>query len=190
MEFTHITQSQRVVLAAGKAAEHLTNEVERLGSQNPMVIASPERREVAKQVAISIDVAAWHCEVAMHVPVAVARRARNVAIGQNIDVLIPIGGGSTIGVAKAVALTTGIPIVAVPTTFSGSEGTNLWGITEGRQKTTGSEDCVLPVSVIYDPMLTLSLPIGIAVASGLNALAHCVDSMWAPRADPINHNAG
>ncbi|MEQ1735660.1 MAG: maleylacetate reductase [Rhodoglobus sp.] len=97
-----------------------------------------------------------------------------------------VGGGSTTGFAKAIALTTGIPIVAVPTTYAGSEATNVWGLTEADRKTTGVDDRVLPVAVVYDPELTMSLPVELSVASGLNGIAHCVDSMWAPRSDPIN----
>jgi maleylacetate reductase len=74
----------------------------------------------------------------------------------------------------------------VPTTYAGSEATNVWGLTEASRKTTGTDDRVLPVTVIYDAELTLSLPQGLSIASGLNALAHCIDSMWAPRTDPIN----
>jgi maleylacetate reductase len=97
-----------------------------------------------------------------------------------------VGGGSTTGLAKAIALTTGIPIIAVATTYAGSEATNVWGLTEAARKTTGVDARVLPVTVIYDAELTYSLPVELSVASGLNALAHCVDSLWAPRADPIN----
>jgi maleylacetate reductase len=88
--------------------------------------------------------------------------------------------------AKAVALTTGIPIIAVPTTYAGSEATNIWGMTEGRTRSTGVDDRTLPATVIYDANLSKTLPVGLSVASGLNALAHCVDSLWAPRSDPIN----
>lgn len=84
------------------------------------------------------------------------------------------------------ALTTGIPIIAVPTTYAGSEATNVWGITEAARKTTGVDDKVLPVTVIYDSALTLSLPVDMSVASGLNGMAHCVGSLWGPKADPIN----
>jgi maleylacetate reductase len=74
----------------------------------------------------------------------------------------------------------------VPTTYAGSEATNVWGLTEASRKTTGVDDQVLPVTVVYDTELTLSMPAELGIASGLNALAHCIDSMWAPRADPIN----
>lgn len=62
----------------------------------------------------------------------------------------------------------------------------MWGLTEAARKTTGVDDVVLPVTVIYDATLTLSLPVDLSVASGLNGMAHCIDSMWAPRTDPIN----
>lgn len=97
-----------------------------------------------------------------------------------------MGGGSATGLGKAVALTTGLPVVAVPTTYAGSEATNVWGLTESGTKTTGVDDKVLPRSIVYDAELLTSLPADMSVASGLNALAHCVDSMWGPRADPID----
>jgi len=120
------------------------------------------------------------------VPVEVAGRAREAAAKHDIDALVSVGGGSTTGLAKAVALTTGLPIVAVPTTYAGSEATPVWGLTEGAKKTTGTDNRVLPKVIVYDAALTMSLPVEMSVASGLNALAHCVDSMWAPNADPVN----
>lgn len=83
-------------------------------------------------------------------------------------------------------MTSSLPIIAVPTTYAGSEATNVWGLTEASRKTTGVDASVLPATIIYDAALTLSLPVGMSVASGLNGMAHCIDSMWAPRADPIN----
>ena len=103
-----------------------------------------------------------------------------------VDVLVSVGGGSATGLAKAIALRTRLPIIAVPTTYAGSEATPIWGLTTDRHKETGSDPAVLPVSVVYDADLTLSLPLELSVASGLNGLAHCIDAMWAPRADPIN----
>jgi maleylacetate reductase len=127
-----------------------------------------------------------HAEVVMHVPADVAGRAREVAERHDVDVVVSIGGGSTTGLAKAVALTTGLPIVAVPTTYAGSEATAVWGVTEDGRKRTGTNPRVLPRAVVYDASLLLSLPVDLSVASGLNALAHCVDSTWAPQADPID----
>lgn len=100
--------------------------------------------------------------------------------------VVAIGGGSATGLAKIIARDTGLPVVAVPTTFSGSEATDIWGMTEDERKTTGTDPRVLPRVVVYDATLTQGLPTDLAVHSGLNALAHAVDSLWAPRADPIN----
>jgi maleylacetate reductase len=186
MRFVHDTLPQRVRFASDDAAAQLAEEVEDLVATRLMVIAAEPERSLAERVANDLPVTVWHPEVAMHVPGKVARRACQVARSQKVDTLVSVGGGSTTGLAKAVALETGLPIIALPTTYAGSEATNVWGITEDNQKQTGTDPRVLPRTVIYDAALTLSLPLDMSMASGLNALAHCIDSMWAPRADPIN----
>jgi alcohol dehydrogenase class IV len=184
VHFTHEWLPQRVRFAAGGAAGAVAEEVRRLGASRAMVIASDGAR--AEPVLDGVPVTVLHTEVAMHVPVEVAERARTVAADHDVDVLVSVGGGSTTGLAKAVALTTGVPIVAVPTTYAGSEATDVWGLTEGGRKTTGVDPLVLPVSIVYDASLMLALPVPTSVASAMNAFAHCVDSMWAPRADPVD----
>ncbi|MEU9246684.1 maleylacetate reductase [Streptomyces sp. NPDC048385] len=186
MRFVHETLPQRVRFASGAAAEELAAEVATLGAQRVMVIAGTAEAELADRVTAGLPVVHRHHDVAMHVPVEVARRARAAAVEREADALVSVGGGSTTGLAKAVALTTGLPIVAVPTTYAGSEATAVWGLTENSVKTTGSDPKVLPRAIVYDAALTLGLPVGLSVASGLNALAHCVDSLWAPRTDPVN----
>ncbi|MER7179904.1 maleylacetate reductase [Streptomyces hyaluromycini] len=186
MRFVHDTLPQRVRFASGAAEEGLAAEVAALGARRVMVIAGAAEREFADRVTAGLPVVHRHDDVVMHVPVEVALRARAAAAERDVDALVSVGGGSTTGLAKAVALTTGLPIVAVPTTYAGSEATAVWGLTEDSVKTTGTDPKVLPRAVVYDASLTLSLPVDLSVASGLNALAHCVDSMWAPRADPIN----
>lgn len=186
LAFEHVTLGQRVRFGTGKAADNLRSEVERLGARRVMVIASDFEATMAGKVAAGIDVALRYSDVAPHVPIEKAEKARAAAIGHGIDLLVCVGGGSTTGLAKAIAMTTQLPIIAVPTTYAGSEATNVWGLTEASRKATGVDDNVLPVAVIYDAELTLSLPPRLSVASGLNALAHCIDSLWAPRADPIN----
>ncbi|MFD9042181.1 maleylacetate reductase [Streptomyces bottropensis] len=186
MRFTHQTLPQRVVFAAGESPAAVATEVEALGCSKVMLIASDREKELADPIAKEIPVVLRHEEVVMHVPVEVARRARRAAADAGADVLVSVGGGSTTGLAKAVAMTTGLPIVAVPTTYAGSEATDVWGLTEGGTKTTGVDDKVLPASVVYDAALLTTLPGEMTVASGLNAMAHCVDSMWGPRADPID----
>ena len=186
MRFTHQTLAQRVVFAAGGSPAAVAAEVEALGGTRVMLIASDREKELADPIAKEIPVVRRHEEVVMHVPVEVAGRARQAAADAGADILVSVGGGSTTGLSKAVALTTGLPIVAVPTTYAGSEATNVWGLTEGETKTTGVDDKVLPASVVYDADLLTTLPGEMTVASGLNAMAHCVDSMWGPRADPID----
>lgn len=186
LEFSHRTLGQRVLFGAGHAGAYLAGEVERLGSQRIMVITSHSAKEAAKRITQPIDVALEYDDVVMHVPIETAERARAAAAAANIDLLVCIGGGSATGLAKAIALTSGIPIVAIPTTYSGSEGTNVWGLTEAGRKTTGPDDRVLPTTVIYDSDLSASLPVELSVASGLNGMAHCIDALWGPRADPIN----
>jgi maleylacetate reductase len=184
LRFAHETLPQRVRFAAGEAADAVAEEVRRLDGSRVMAIAtSPER---VAPVLAGLPVVVLHTDVVRHVPVDVAERARAVAQEHDADVVVSVGGGSTTGLAKAVALTTGLPVVAVPTTYSGSEATDVWGLTEGGRKTTGVDRRVLPRAIVYDASLLLGLPVATSVASGLNALAHCVDSMWAPRSDPID----
>ena len=186
MRFVHDSLPQRVCFGSGEAAANLSNEIGNLGASRVMLIAAPAESDLADTVATDVPVALRHDDVVMHVPVEVADRARRAAAEHDIDALVSIGGGSATGLAKAVALTTGLPVVAVPTTYAGSEATPVWGLTEGAKKTTGTDRRVLPKVIVYDAALTMSLPVDMSVASGLNALAHCVDSMWAPGADPVN----
>jgi maleylacetate reductase len=186
LAFDHVTLGQRVRFGTGRATEALRDEVERIGAGRVMVIAAPSEADLADRVTAGLPVALRWDGVTQHVPVGLADEARAAAAAAEVDVLVCVGGGSTTGLAKAIALTSGLPIVAVPTTYAGSEATNVWGLTEAERKTTGVDDRVLPVAVVYDPDLTLSLPVDLSVASGFNGIAHCVDSMWAPRADPIN----
>lgn len=186
LRFEHETLAQRIRFVAGAAAEAVAAEVGMLGASRVMVIAAPAEAELARSVTDGLPIEVFHDEVVMHVPAPVAERARESAARHNVDLIVSVGGGSTTGLAKAVALTTGLPIVAVPTTYAGSEATNVWGLTEEAKKTTGVDPRVLPRSIVYDASLMLTLPVDLSVASGLNALAHCVDSMWAPRADPID----
>ena len=190
MRFVHDTLPQRVSFGSGEAAASLEREVAELGASRVMVIASKREMDTASTLTGNLRVLLRYDDVVMHVPVEVAARAREAAATHNVDAIVSVGGGSTTGLAKAIALTTGLPVVAVPTTYAGSEATAAWGLTQGNRKTTGTDPRVLPKVIVYDATLTLTLPVPISVASGLNALAHCVDAMWAPKADPINAAPG
>ena len=174
MQFTHDWLPQRVRFAPGGAAEAIVEEVRRLGAARVMAIASDATR--AEPVLAGVPVVVLHTDVVMHVPVEVAQRARAVADEHRADALVCVGGGSTTGLAKAVALTTGLPIVAVPTTYAGSEQTTIYGLTGGEHKQTGKDPAVLPRVVVYDPELTLGLPPGVTGPSAFNALAHSVEA--------------
>ena len=132
-----------------------------------------------------LPVAAVFDKAVMHTPADLAEQARAQAKDAGADCCVAFGGGSTIGFAKAVALTSGLPIIAVPTTYSGSEMTTIWGMSEGRTKKTGRDPKVLPKTVIYDPELTLGLPAATSAASGMNAMAHCVEALYAHDGNPI-----
>jgi maleylacetate reductase len=184
--FEHRTRPQQVLFGSGQAAEHLRAELGRRGAARPMVIVTGSADAAARRLLDGVEVALWFDDVVQHVPVETAERARALARDRGVDLVVSVGGGSATGLAKAVALTTGLPVVAVPTTYAGSEVTDVWGMTEGGRKTTGTDDRVLPQTVVYDAELTVSMPVGLSVVSGLNALAHCVDSLWGPRANPAS----
>jgi alcohol dehydrogenase class IV len=186
MRFSHKNLPQTVHFGSGEAQPNIAFALEELGATRVMLIASARSRDVAHRIMAGVPIAAYHDEVVRHVPLDVAERARAVAAEHEVDAVVSVGGGSATGLAKAIALTSEVPIVAVPTTYAGSEATSVWGMTDAGRKTTGTDWRVLPRTVVYDPALTLELPIETSVASAMNALAHCVDSLWAPKADPIN----
>jgi maleylacetate reductase len=182
--FEHETRGQRVLFGSGRAAGHLADETARFGATSPLIVASGRHDWLIDRVGLAAATR-WR-RIVPHVPVELADEARAAAAKHDADLIVAVGGGSATGLAKAVALTSGLPIVAVPTTFAGSEATGVWGLTESGRKRTGTDPGVLPRTVIYDADLLADLPASLVAASGLNAVAHCVDSMWAPRADPID----
>jgi alcohol dehydrogenase class IV len=96
-----------------------------------------------------------------------------------------VGGGSTTGLGKAIALATGLDQIVVPTTYAGSEMTPILGQTERGVKTTQRSPAILPEVVIYDVDLTLTLPPALTATSGLNAIAHAVEALYAQDRNPI-----
>lgn len=176
----------RVVFGAGSVAE-LAKEVDRLGAKRALLLATPGRTAMVKSVAdpLGIRVAGVFDRVVMHTPLELAEEARRLAASVQADCCVVVGGGSTIGFGKAIALTSALPLLAVPTTYSGSEMTTIWGISEGGAKKTGRDPKVLPKTVIYDPALTLDLPPHVSAASGMNAMAHCVEALYAHDGNPI-----
>ncbi|HWD45205.1 MAG TPA: maleylacetate reductase [Actinomycetota bacterium] len=173
----------RVVFGVG-AVEQLGEEVDRLGGRRVLAIAG--KRAIDGLLArLGPRVAASFTDVQQHVPVEAAARAVAAAAEADADCLVAMGGGSATGMAKAVALERQAPIVAVPTTYAGSEVTPIYGLTGPEGKRTGRDLRVLPKVVVYDPALTTGLPPEVTGPSGMNALAHCVEATYAPGANPV-----
>jgi len=151
------------------------------------VLSTPEQVAQAEAVASRLGdrSAGTYDKAVMHVPIETARAAQEEARKRGADCCVAVGGGSTIGLGKAIALDSGLPIIAVPTTYAGSEMTPIWGLTEEGLKRTGRDERVLPRTVIYDPTLSLTLPAFIAGPSGMNAIAHCVEALYSENANPI-----
>ncbi len=185
--FVHTFLPGRVVFGAG-SLDRVATEVETLGVRRALVVATNSARAAADLVESQLgDRFAGRIDgVAQHVPTEVAENARTKARETGADAVIAIGGGSAIGLAKAIALTTErVVVVAVPTTYAGSEMTPVWGETTAGRKSTGTDTRVLPRVVVYDPVLSRGLPLKVTAASVANAIAHCVEAVWTPKADPI-----
>ncbi|MCP3805194.1 maleylacetate reductase [Allokutzneria sp. A3M-2-11 16] len=161
---------------------------EEISGQRVLVLATPRGLPLARSLAEPLGdrVAGEFTSVREHVPVAVASQAVEVARSVGADCLLAIGGGSTVGTAKAIALELRLPIVAVPTTYAGSEMTPVWGMTSPSGKRTGRSLDVLPAVVVYDPSLTVGLPRTLTVTSAMNAMAHSVEGVYAAGANPIS----
>jgi maleylacetate reductase len=186
LEFVHQAHAVRVVFGAG-ALQHLGREVERLGARRALVLCTPAQRALGERVGAALGERALGlcAQAAMHVPVQAAHAARQSAREFGADCTVAVGGGSTIGLAKAVALTSALPILAVPTTYAGSEMTPVYGLTEGGDHTTGRDPRVLPRTVLYDPQLTLTLPWPLTATSAINAIAHAAEGLYAHDAHPV-----
>lgn len=184
--FTYNAWAARVVFGPG-ALRHLEREIDALGLRRALVLSTPEQRASAERVAavLGARAAGVFDGAAMHVPIEVARRAREVARRLGADCAVAIGGGSTTGLGKAIALDSGLPVVAIPTTYAGSEMTPVYGITEAGVKKTGRDARVVPRAVIYDPELTLTLPPAMSLSSGINAIAHAAEGLYAPDRNPV-----
>jgi maleylacetate reductase len=185
--FNHDVPPQRVVFASGALAR-VGDEAARLKIERALVVATPgSGARLGNKVSelLGTRAAGLHAEAVMHVPKAVAEAGLAAARDKRADGLIAVGGGSAIGLAKAIALESGLPILALPTTYSGSEATPIFGMTDGERKITGRDLKVVPRTIVYDPDLTLGLPAGVSAASGMNAIAHCVEALWVDSRTPV-----
>ena len=185
-DFVFDTRLPRTVFGAG-SLRHLGREMDALGLARALVLTTPGQRALGARVAAMLGArsAGVFAEAAMHVPIETARAACDAARRLGADCAVAIGGGSTTGLGKAIAFDSGLPIIAVPTTYAGSEMTTMYGLTEAGAKKTGKDPRVLPRTVIYDPELSLGLPFAITVASSINAIAHAAEGLYAPDGNPV-----
>lgn len=186
MNFIYQARPARVIFGA-VSLDHLEREVLERGTQRALALCTPEQRDLAQRIAerLGARAAGLYDRATMHVPIEIARDAQAFAQSCDADCAIAIGGGSTIGLGKAIALESSLPILAIPTTYAGSEMTPIDGLTEGGRKRTGSDARVLPKTVIYDPALTVTLPVELSVTSGLNAIAHAAEGLYTNNANPV-----
>ncbi|RTQ98906.1 maleylacetate reductase [Halomonas nitroreducens] len=186
MPFTYNGLPSRVIFGQGTLAQ-VAEEVRSLGGSRVLVLSTPEQEGQARQVLDQLGELGGDVfpGARMHTPVETTEEAMRALASLGADGVVAIGGGSTIGLAKAIALRTGLPQVAIPTTYAGSEMTPILGETKDGLKTTQRTLEVLPETVIYDVDLTLGLPVGMSGTSGINAIAHAVEALYAKDRNPI-----
>ncbi|KAL5485219.1 hypothetical protein ACEPAI_7861 [Sanghuangporus weigelae] len=187
--FVYTANPARVVFGSG-TIKQLPDEVRRLGLQRPLVLSTPEQTGQADLVESilksgGIESAGQFNDATMHTPLDVTEKALGVVNNRKADGVIAIGGGSTIGLGKAIALRTDMDQIVIPTTYAGSEMTSIIGQTENGVKTTQTTPKVTPEVVIYDVDFTLTLPQGLSATSGVNALAHAVEALYAQNSNPV-----
>jgi maleylacetate reductase len=183
--FTHDGLPGRVVFGAG-AVDRVAAELEGPLGGRALIIAGGSAIPIGDRLAAQLSdrLAGRLARVAQHVPQELADEGRLFAESCAAEVIISVGGGSAIGLGKAIAVDRDVPLVCVPTTYSGSEMTPFYGLT-GQHKHTARDLRALPRLVIYDPELTTGLPAGVTASSGLNAIAHCVEAFYAPGTSPV-----
>jgi maleylacetate reductase len=176
----------RVVFGVG-ALGTIGAELERLALGRPLVITTRGRTDTIRELQAQLGSRLLGVvnSAVVHVPADRVRLALSDVTRFAPDSLLAVGGGSAIGLAKAIALERPLPIVAVPTTYSGSEMTSVWGVTDGDTKRTGRHSAAQAKLVIYDPALTVSLPPDVSATSGMNAMAHAVEALYAPRVSAV-----
>lgn len=185
-DFTYDAIPGRVVFGLG-SRRRLAEEARELGASRILLVAGRHEDALASEIAdILGDVVVGRFDdVVQHVPVAKAADAVSMVGRLGVDTVLTVGGGSATGFGKAIALEVDVRTIAVPTTYAGSEMTTIWGRTDGDHKQTGRDPRVKPQVVVYDPELTLGLPAAIAGPSGMNALAHSIEALYGPGANPV-----
>lgn len=182
--FVYNSSPQRVIFGHG-TIHKLSEELSRLSASRPLLLSTPEQTQQVEKLSdiLKGQIAGVFSQAQMHTPTDVTQRACELAA--SADAVVSIGGGSTIGLGKAISIRTGLPHIAIPTTYAGSEVTPILGETSDGRKETRSDIKILPATVIYDVDLSLTLPIGLTATSGVNAMAHAVEALYAENTNPI-----
>ncbi len=184
--FTYHSEPVRIVFGAGAIgalrAEADVHKLSRL-----LVLCSKSRADIARRVTAAIaDRCAGVCDVAApNMPRDAFERIVADLKRRNADGFVVFGGGSPIGLAKAAAAATKIPYIAIVTTYSGSEMAARWFVGVADNRVSGKDRACLPATAIYDPELTLDLPARVSAASGMNAMAHAVESLYGIDTNPV-----
>jgi maleylacetate reductase len=184
--FTYVGAPSRVVFGSGTLSQ-VADEVKALGCGRALVLSTPQQSGDAQSLAERLGglCAGTFSEAAMHTPVEITERAMRVVKELGADCTVALGGGSTTGLGKAIALRTDLPQIVIPTTYAGSEATPILGETKDGLKTTQKSLKILPEVIVYDVDLTLTLPPALSAASGMNAIAHAVEGLYTQDANPI-----
>lgn len=187
--FEYNANPGRVVFGPG-SVQKLPAEIQRLKLKSPLLLSTPQQTSQVEDLAkilehASIKIAGTYKNATMHTPSHITQEAMAYLTENAADCVVSIGGGSTIGLGKAVSVRTGLPHICIPTTYAGSEMTPILGETQDGRKTTRSDPKILPGTVIYDVDLTMTLPPALSATSGVNAIAHAVESLYASNTNPV-----
>ena len=184
--FSYTALPGKVIFGSGTLAQ-VADEIRALGCGRALLLSTPQQVEQVKglQARLGDLVAGLFTEATMHTPVEVTERALAYAREVKADCTVALGGGSTTGLGKAIAVRTDLPQVVIPTTYAGSEATPILGETKDGLKTTRRDLKILPEVIVYDVDLTLTLPAGLTVTSGMNAIAHAAEGLYARDSNPI-----
>ncbi|KAH7000794.1 hypothetical protein EDB80DRAFT_812186 [Ilyonectria destructans] len=185
--FEYVSAPYRVLFGNGILKQQVRPLLEKLNSKAAIVLSTPEQASIAETVRglLGDAVVCVFSEATMHTPTHVTEKALALIKEKNVDGIVSVGGGSTIGLGKAVGVRTGLPHLCIPTTYAGSEMTPILGETENGRKVTKRDTKILPNAVLYDVELSKSLPNKISVYSGINAIAHSIEGLYAANRNPI-----
>ncbi|KAI9053705.1 hypothetical protein LZ554_002658 [Drepanopeziza brunnea f. sp. 'monogermtubi'] len=184
--FVYQSSPGRVIFGPGSIKE-LAGELQRQNLTRPLLLSTPQQEDQIQALSQQLDghIAGLFSGATMHTPTDVTAKALAYTTETKADSLVTLGGGSTIGLGKALAIRTGLPHICIPTTYAGSEMTPILGETADGLKTTRSDPKILPGTVIYDVDLTMTLPVGMSMTSGVNAIAHSIEALYSASGNPI-----